>query len=420
MSIQLIKEQIRRFLADDSPSILAICGKWGVGKTHFWNTTIQEYAKSKETFKLDKYGYTSLFGINSLGTLKSELFTSIVDRNLAGKDITNIETAQENKLKTALSYGKMILGSVGPKAADLVMRNSSSIAESLYFASIRKAVICFDDLERKSKGLELRDVLGLASLLKEQKKCKVVLLLNDDEEGLEDFKKYHEKVVDLKLRFEPTTKECVQIALPGGSEETKKLRESICKLKITNIRTIKKIERVVNIALPLFTDFEPEITDQAISSLVLFSWCHYRSEKKDIPTIEHVTKSGYAWLGLSDEKFADAEKELSEEKLWNDVVQQYGYTHTDEFDLELVKGVVDGYFDEDALVAAASQNNESIIAAKTSGSFRNAWDVSVSVNVVFVSWDNLQKKKQHLGGYPFQPEAAPPTSYTLAHSRSCL
>ncbi len=53
-----------------------------------------------------------------------------------------------------------------------------------------------------------------------------------------NFEKYHEKVVDLTLRFEPTAEDCVEIALPGKSDELSHLRECICRLNIS-IRTSK-------------------------------------------------------------------------------------------------------------------------------------------------------------------------------------
>jgi KAP family P-loop domain len=364
MSIQIIEDQIKKFLADDTPGVLAICGKWGVGKTYFWNKTIRELSASEETFKLPKYGYVSLFGIVSLAGLKSEIFTAITDREMIGKGL-DVQSLQENTLSAVKSAVRKL-----PKLAELVLPNSSSVAESVCFASIQNAVICIDDLERKSKDLELKDVLGLASLLKEQKNCKVVLLLNDGETGLEDFKKYHEKVVDSQLRFEPTAEDCVEIALPDDTDEIKILREYICKLNITNIRTIKKIERVVNMAIPLLKEFSPAIMYQAISSLVLFGCCHYRADDEKIPTLEHVTKSGFARMG-----FGNDTNTPPQEQDWNALLQQCGYTHSDEFDLELLKGITNGYIVDSELQDAAAKKNAAIEAAKSTGSFHDAWDV---------------------------------------------
>jgi hypothetical protein len=52
--------------------------------------------------------------------------------------------------------------------------------------------------------MELKEVLGLISELKEQKNCSVVMILNEDE--LEDNKealdKYKEKVVDYEFSYD--------------------------------------------------------------------------------------------------------------------------------------------------------------------------------------------------------------------------
>lgn len=377
MSIKIVEEQIKKFLSDDTPEVLAICGKWGVGKTHFWNATVKKLAASEKTFKLPRYGYISLFGINSLQSLKSELFTALVDRNLAGKDLGEAETLKQNKLSALKMGGARLAGMFGPKLADLLLRNSSSIAESVCFASVRNSVICFDDLERIGKGLEGKAVLGLASLLKEQKKCKVVFLLNDEKDTLGDFRTYHEKVVDLNLRFEPTARECAEIALKGDSEEMNILRDCVCKLNLTNIRTIKKIERVVNLVIPLLAKYEREITRQAIESITIFGWSHYRAGDSEIPPIEHIESLGYALLGFGED---DAENEIENEekekrKRWNSRLQEYGYKITDELDRSLMKGITNGYFVETELYKAAAEKNAEVVAYRSAGSHSEAWNI---------------------------------------------
>jgi hypothetical protein len=68
-------------------------------------------------------------------------------------------------------------------------------------AVIENVIVCFDDFERISDKLKLKDVLGLISELKEQKKCTVVLILNKKELKDEDLSKYKDKIVFLdKLR----------------------------------------------------------------------------------------------------------------------------------------------------------------------------------------------------------------------------
>jgi hypothetical protein len=43
-------------------------------------------------------------------------------------------------------------------------------------------IVCFDDFERLSSSMELEEVLGLISELKEQKNCSVVMILNEDQQ----------------------------------------------------------------------------------------------------------------------------------------------------------------------------------------------------------------------------------------------
>lgn len=46
MSVDLVEQQIRRFLASDTPEVLAIKGGWGVGKTYSWDKYIEEFKGS--------------------------------------------------------------------------------------------------------------------------------------------------------------------------------------------------------------------------------------------------------------------------------------------------------------------------------------------------------------------------------------
>jgi hypothetical protein len=43
--------------------------------------------------------------------------------------------------------------------------------------------VCFDDFERLSPSIKLEEVLGFIAELKEQKECKVVMILNEGKLG---------------------------------------------------------------------------------------------------------------------------------------------------------------------------------------------------------------------------------------------
>ena len=274
MSIEIIKSQIIRFLETDTPEVMAIRGKWGIGKTFTWNKYLNN---AKDKIKLENYSYVSLFGINSVDSLKQAIFMESIKK-------TNIGIEQEvNSIKSL----DKIVSSLSRRAINILKnlpyaRDFSSTIESLAFFSVSKMVICIDDFERKGKMLDSQDVMGLISHLKEQKKCKIALILNDEslnDTQLIDYTKYREKVIDIELLFNPSAQECAEIAL-SNDKVSMTLKDFIVKLNINNIRIIKKIERLSNIIIPLLKDCEEEIINEAIHSLTLFVWCFYNSTDK--------------------------------------------------------------------------------------------------------------------------------------------
>lgn len=362
MSIKVIKKQIDKFLKSDTPEVIAIKGAWGVGKTYTWKKFLDE-AKAEKRVSLDKYSYVSLFGINSLEAFRFAIFENVVSKELIGTE-ANIETFKQNTTSLSMALGRRSLGLF---TGIPLVKNFSSTIDSLSFLSLRKTLICIDDLERKGANLSIKDVLGLISQLKEQKGCKIVLLLNDGEDGLNDYVKYREKVIDIELAFAPTSEECVSIAFEGKGYVYETLKELTQKLGIKNIRVLKKIERIIELAEPYWTDYEQEIRYQFIHSLTLFTWCYYGADN-DGPTLDFVTNLGYSFWGIGDNK-TDSE----EHKRWKTLLGDYGYQLTDDLDIVLAEAVRTGYFDEEKVKQETKEKNAQIVAAKQEGSFSDAW-----------------------------------------------
>ncbi len=362
MSIEIVKSQIQEFLSSDKPEVLAIKGAWGVGKTYSWNKFLL-HAKSSNNIALERYSYVSLFGINSLDAFKYTIFEHVITKETIGTE-ANIETFKNNTTGLLEILGRKSLGwfkGLSP------LESFTPAIESIAFLSLNKYLICIDDLERRGSDLSIKDVLGLVSQLKEQKRCKIVLLLNDKEEGLEDYTKYREKVVDIELRFEPTSLESAKIAFNTDSGNEDKLSEFTQKLDIKNIRVLKKIERLVNISLPLASSYESEIEYQVRHSLVLFSWCYYCTAD-GAPPLDFITNLGYDAWELGEEK-----EEGEEKKVWKNLVGRYEYQHTDELDLVLADAVRTGYIQEERFRREASKKNEQILASKSKDSFSETW-----------------------------------------------
>jgi hypothetical protein len=366
MSIEIIKQQINKFVSHDMPEVIAIKGEWGVGKTYAWNKFLSD-AQKENRVSLKKYSYVSMFGINSLDAFKYAIFENVVDRELIGVG-ASIETFKQN---TASQLKKFTKKSLMPFRDIPLFKGFTPAIESFSFLSINQILICIDDIERKGRSLDIRDILGLISLLKEQKKCKIIILLNDGEDGLEEYSKYKEKVIDLEILFAPTADECAEIAFQKNTYESNKLKELTPKLGIKNIRVLKKIEKLVDLSIPLASSYEQELRDQLIHSLVLFTYCHYCSNTvQDIPPLEFTTHLGYNFLGIG-----ATQDDNEEKKKWRSLLHSYNYNHTDSFDLVLAESIRAGYFIEEDFKREAEKKNGEIIASRSLGSFKESWNL---------------------------------------------
>jgi KAP family P-loop domain len=249
MSLKLLENAITTFVASSTPEVLCLTGKWGVGKTYAWKHFLEK-AKDEGNVTLPKYAYVSLFGLGSLDRLRSAIF----EYSIASKDIgvePSLASLKTNTVAvlTALDRRSLSLLALTPKTKD--MADAISAAS---FLSVTKTIVCIDDLERKSQSLQMRDVLGLVSYLKEERRCKVVLIFNEDViEGQEadEFRRYVEKVADSKVKFAPSAADCVSIALPEQTDMNRRIGESCISLGISNIRLVKRITRLAYLVEPI-------------------------------------------------------------------------------------------------------------------------------------------------------------------------
>jgi hypothetical protein len=367
MSLFKVEAKISDFLSTNTPEVMAIKGAWGVGKTFTWNK-LSKQAKDNKQIALKKYSYVSLFGINSLEAFKAAIFENLISTDLIGT-VANIDTLKNN-------YSNEGLISVGKKGWSILgeasfFKGFSSAINSFSFLTIKETIICIDDLERRGNNLQIKDVLGLISLLKEQRNCKIVILVNDGEIGVEDYVKYREKVIDLEIEFAPTSSECALIAFDSKWNAYEATKECSTKLNIKNIRLLKKIEKLVSEAEKYWLGKEPEIRQQFVSSLTLFAFSHYeQSNSKSAPPLDFILNYGYdAWgFGLD-------ENEGAEKKKWRSYLFDYGYQHTDELDLKIGDAVIKGYFDDEEIKKLADNQNALILANKSTNSFSAAWNL---------------------------------------------
>lgn len=378
MSISLIQEQINRFLANDEPVVIAIKGQWGVGKTYSWNSFLRD-AKERDEIKFERYSYVSLFGLNSLDALKYSIFENAIPKTSIGLE-PSIKSFQDNAKSVSEGIGRKSLGFI--KSFPYV-KNVAPILESLTFLSLKEMIICIDDLERKGLGLSLKDVLGLVSLLKEQKKCKVFLLLNDGTNDTKDYETYKEKVIDIEFAFKPTSYECAQIAYDGLKDFHVELRDLTSKFDITNIRILKKIERLIDDVYPLAKDADESIFNSIMHSIVLFSWCYYCfNENELVPSLPFIEDEEFMFYGAFDQKKDNDPKKLA----WKDVLNKHGYYLTSALDLILINAVKDGFLNEEYLKREIDAEIDKFLKGKSSENFTTAW------RLYHDSFDNNEKE----------------------------
>jgi len=378
MSKLLIEEQIRKFLNSETPEVMAIKGQWGVGKTYSWNSFLKR-ARDDKIINLPAYTYVSLFGINNLETLKYSLFENSISLDLIGTE-PSLSTLKENTTGVLKGYGKIAGGIL--KGTPLA-KNITPVLESLAFMNLSKTIICIDDLERKGAGLSLKDVLGLVSLLKEHKQCKVILLLNDGTPETKEFNTYKEKVLDIELLFKPSPEESAAIAYEGSKGFHGKLSEFTQKLKIRNIRILKKIERSIDIIFPYFFSSTPSLLEEAMASVVLFSWCFYAfSDDEEVPSLTFISSDEFFLYGFGNQNEDDDPKKLA----WKKIISDYGYISTDDVDKEIINLVKHGYVTDSDFQNVIHEKNKIVVKGKSRDAFSEAWGLFHN------SFDNNEKE----------------------------
>lgn len=358
MSIELLEKEIRRFLASSDAEVLCISGKWGVGKTFAWNKYLNEADKAGAV-GLDRYSYVSLFGRNSLDDVRSAVFENTVP--LAGApskpNLASLVKSAEAGGRRLTAYARL-----APKLKDYV-----ALSERVLFATMGAQLVCIDDLERSGKGLSVHDVLGLVSELKEQKACKVIVLLNAEMipgDGKEAFEAQLEKVADISLVFDPTPVEAAEIGVSQGAALRAQLVRHCVTLSVVNIRVIKKIERHAKRLGEILHGYDSRILEQAVSSMALYTFSKFQPDSA--PSLDFLRKFSHftGLIGQPPEEYAK----------WREMLIEYGYSSTDEFDLKVMDGVERGFFDETQLKVAADDMAAILTFSDQGETVQEAWD----------------------------------------------
>lgn len=352
MTISIVEERLDALFSGEQPKILILTGGWGTGKTHQWKQALQRSAKAGQW---TRYTYVSLFGLTSLAEVRKRVAEETVAAlKVPGKVETLGEVIEGGgwRLKP-LQIMKLL--PVMPYLGKL-----EGLANELSFSLVRNSVVCFDDLERSGPSLRLADVFGLASFLKEERQCKVVMIFNQEKLCIEDKNEhllYLEKVVDEFVNLAPTPVEACEIAL-GPAPDTARtlLLERVSELGISNIRVIGRLSGMASDLSVLLSNFHDRVLRDAIQTLTIFGAAQFLSAE-GFPSFDHLMKQEASWASYFENPKKAGEETEEDRKLarWSALLEQYKYDHTSYFDAEIGRSVQRGFFNKEALVPLAKE-----------------------------------------------------------------
>jgi len=383
--------------------VAVVKGKWGVGKTYFWNEYIKDFIKSPQC-KQVAYSYISLFGKTSLKDVKQSIFHSskIIKSESVVDNSFDSSFAEESKIFSHLPWIRSAVGRSKRKVPLLswltrfskdapFLKQYATLIASMEYGMVSNYVVCIDDIERKSKELTVKEIMGLVDELAQRKSCKVILIFNekslDSDKDKDDFNKYREKVVDIELNYDPPYDENLQCVISSDSVYFNKLLELTKELNIKNIRVIKKIKWVIDEFCEVIDGQEQRLIDEWLTHVALFCWSYYKSD--DALPFEFIQDQlhGNSWLSILS----------GEEKEEDDNTKRYKSIATNLslgsaiYDEEIIEILNHGFSDKEMFREKISKLSRDIESDITREALSKAWDIySQSFK------DNLEEFKSEL------------------------
>lgn len=287
-----IKEAVKDYLKEKNSSYaILLTGKWGSGKTHYYNKELAPMINSTNTIednsKPYKAVYISLFGLKSVKDLQLEVFWTIN------------KLVQKNQGKT---LGKLLspLASIFSKKYTGVSINIGSMAHLIVknFINYQDIVLCFDDLERRHSSLSLQEIIAFVNNLTEHEKTKVLIIANEDQINKENYKDVKEKVIHDTLLFEPDWKTQVEhfikyhygkksaypsygdFLLSRLEDIVESSKDADCNLRTLDF-TLKKVQKIYCQLEANNYSFSNKAVEKAVYQFAIITCIQYKNEAID-------------------------------------------------------------------------------------------------------------------------------------------
>ncbi|MFM0647262.1 P-loop NTPase fold protein [Paraburkholderia bryophila] len=364
MSQQHVQEVITSFINSTEPEVLAVSGPWGIGKTFAIRNIISKY---KGTGSLPTFAYVSAFGAQSLAGIRSAIMTA--QRGLP--------ISEENVLSTRDQIASRVpIREIWNQLRDVNLFGIKHIvvaAETLAGALVRDTLVVLDDVERLSKTIQMQDLMGLVSELKEQHRCRVILILNSEKLGdnLGAFDQYSEKVIDQKLEFVLSSEEAASLGLADDTPLRGSLIDYMQRLEISNIRVIKKIERAVKMIFPIIEGRSATLHQQLPPTVCVFAAALYERGRGFATPDDILKYNKYLQQGRRVRNNAPEEPD----PIWVALLERCGFTNADDFDQAILKTMERGYVAGSEIDERAAQLDAVAHRDVLKATFSAAWDL---------------------------------------------
>jgi len=366
--------------------VAVIKGEWGVGKTYFWENYISNRIKSGNLSQV-AYSYISLFGCSSLDDVRKNIFHKA--KEIHNDDSLDKSFAQEFTESTSLfskapwikhglekAHKKApLLGWLSKNAQNIpVVGKFSSIISSLEYSLVKNYVVCIDDMERKGSGLSVKEVMGLTDELAQRKSCKVILIFNestlDDETDKSQFESYREKVVDIEIHHNPTSKENLSCIFPTTFPRLHVLESVVSNLDIKNIRVLRKLKWAYESFSP-FLGSDERIVDEFIVHSTLLFWSYYIRDEVLTYDILKEQLSNCSWVSY----LLDKDRDIPEgEKKYRSLASSM-LLSSSVLDVHISFFLENGYVDEGSLKETIHEFEERLKVDSVSARLSKAWSI---------------------------------------------
>ncbi|WP_368229853.1 P-loop NTPase fold protein [Aeromonas sp. R10-1] len=220
-----------------------ISGEWGVGKTYFVDSLIEQYKIEKKDVKIIKI---SLFGLKKSSDINDLIFQAL--HPLLGSKGVRMAG---NMIKSAINFGlKVDIDGNGTKDGNINASLKSTDLTQFFVEPMSKKnfILILDDLERTE--ISIKEILGYINFLVEISKLKVVLISNESQISSEDKIKYDlfkEKVIGKTFEIKHDFDNVIVKILNEHKES--KLNEHITTIKDiyekSQLKNIRKIKRCI-------------------------------------------------------------------------------------------------------------------------------------------------------------------------------